>query len=390
MNIQEILREVLQEQCPFIHNSRLNAVFDVAEGLRASQNLAIASIGRKLSGGSSAKHKIKKVDRCLSNQALYEEVHSLYAGLSYFVFKHLEFLKENCIVIDLCYLKDGHQVQMLSAQICTRGMTLPIYQQIFNEGELKDQTEIFLVKLKELIPLNKKVVVIMDAGFHVEWFKIIENYGWNWVCRIRSGRNIFIDESWKRVEDFIQEVPMKTKDYGDVLLTNNHKYQARLITTRNTPKDRKAKAKVSNDAYNKAAKEPWILATNLSNETHKSPDIIKLYSKRMQVEETFRAIKSHQFGLSARYIRTNDVKRWSVLMLLSSIVLITYWVVGVIGYNQGMEKYFQTCSNKNPKRQFSYFTLGKYIIEYGRLDKILPIDKPLSMVIEEELTGFFM
>ena len=59
MNIQEMLREVLSEQCSDIHSCRL-AVLDVAEGLRQSQNLSIAAIGRKLSGEAKVKHIDKK------------------------------------------------------------------------------------------------------------------------------------------------------------------------------------------------------------------------------------------------------------------------------------------------------------------------------------------
>jgi len=391
MKIQDVLREVLQEQCPFIHNSRLNTVLDVAEGLRKSQNLSMAAIGRKLSGESKVKHRIKKVDRCLGNQHLHEELHDLYKGLSYFLFEHIKSLKENNIVIDLCYLKDDRMVQMLSAQLCTRGMTLPLYQEIFIEGELKGRTEVFLRKLKEVIPESKKVTIIMDAGFHIEWFKLIESHGWNWVCRIRQGKDIKINEEWVSIKDYIPKIGPTTKDQGQILLTEKHKYSCRLITTKKDPKGRKQKisrnktsSKIGNSTYSKSAKEPWILATNLQNETHKASEIVALYAKRMQIEESFRAIKSHQFGLSARYIRTLDVKRWAVLMLLAAIVLISYWVIGVIGHYNGMQKIFQV--NTSNKRQFSYFTLGKLLIEHDKLDEIPPLDQPLYLIIIHELS----
>ncbi len=111
MTIQSVLRDTLQEHCPFMHNNCLNAVLDVAEGLRHSQNLTIAAMGRKLSGTAKVKHKIKKVDRCLGNKHLYTELYDLYKGLSSFVFEHIKHLKEQCIVIDLCYLKDDRRVK---------------------------------------------------------------------------------------------------------------------------------------------------------------------------------------------------------------------------------------------------------------------------------------
>ncbi|MCC8484061.1 MAG: hypothetical protein LN561_05920 [Rickettsia endosymbiont of Labidopullus appendiculatus] len=41
MDVKTVLNEVIKEHCPFIHNNRLNALLDVAEGLRYSQNLSL-------------------------------------------------------------------------------------------------------------------------------------------------------------------------------------------------------------------------------------------------------------------------------------------------------------------------------------------------------------
>jgi hypothetical protein len=103
----------------------------------------------------------------------------------------------------------------------------------------------------------------------------------------------------------------------------------------------------------------------------------------MQIEEAFRAIKSHQFGLAARYIRTEDVNRWGVLMLLAAIVLISYWVIGVIGHSQGMQRLFQ--ADTTNKRIYSYFTLGRLIIEHNKLSAIPKLKQTLSVIIIQEL-----
>ena len=62
MSVIELLQEHLSVSCPEIHNSRLQAVFDVARGLQKSQNLSLTSIGRGLSSETSIKHKVKKVE----------------------------------------------------------------------------------------------------------------------------------------------------------------------------------------------------------------------------------------------------------------------------------------------------------------------------------------
>ncbi len=156
-------------------------------------------------------------------------------------------------------------------------------------------------------------------------------------------------------------------------LTRRHEHRCRLVTTKRPPKGRvfkdshgDARGLIGSGRYKSSGKEPWLLATNLLDEKYKAVEIVKLYSKRMQIEESFRDLKSYQFGLCGRYIRTKCVHRWGVKMLLTAIVQITYWVIGVLGHSQGMQKIFQANTVKD-RKVFSYFMLGKLIIEHDRL-----------------------
>lgn len=71
-------------------------------------------------------------------------------------------------------------------------------------------------------------------------------------------------------------------------------------------------------------------------------------------------------------------------MLLAAIVQITYWVIGVIGHSQGMQKIFQTNTVKD-RKVFSYFTLGKLIIEHEKINEITFNESNLAQVIQQEL-----
>jgi hypothetical protein len=71
-------------------------------------------------------------------------------------------------------------------------------------------------------------------------------------------------------------------------------------------------------------------------------------------------------------------------MLLAAIVQITFWILGVIGHSQGMQKFFQSNTVKD-RKVFSYFTLGKFLIEYDRLDKIQYTDDKIIEIIQNEL-----
>lgn len=395
MDIRNRLHRHLAETCESIYETRLDAVMDVAFALQKSNDLSLTRMGRNLPGNIDVKHKIKKVDRLEGNKYLHNELHQLYIGLSQYVFSLLSFDKSIPLVVDLCFVKDEMQVQMLSAEVVTKGRTIPIYREIFNEGQLSGRADTFLKNLSKCIPQDKKVVIIMDAGFFEDWFTAIESHNWYWICRTREGKSIKLSDThdWISIKNFIPGIGVKSKNHNNVLLTRKHKHLCRIVTTRKPIKSKRKhyppsvekRRKIASGNFRKAAIEPWILATNLPVE-YNATKVINLYHKRMQIEESFRDMKSHQFGLSGRYIRTTCANRWGVKMLLAAIVQIIYWILGVIAHSQGLQRLFQANTVKD-KKVFSYFTLGRFILEFDKLKELKFNYKDLPQIMQKELAN---
>ncbi len=392
MTTIDLLHTHLMEECPFIHGKRLQAVMDVACSLQKKQDLSLTSIGKGLSGESALKHKIKKVDRLESNKHLYEEISSIYMGLSSFLFQYLSFQKDVPVVIDLCYLKDDHEVQMLSAEIALKGRSIPLYREVFESGGLSGRASSFLQGLKHCIPKDKAVIFIMDAGFGEDWLKTIEAFGWFWLIRVRQGKMIKPnpDKTWITVKDFVSQISDKTKSYNQAFIMKNHNRPCRVVTTRRAPgeKRRPSRAprndKAGSNHYRRLAREPWILATNLPKDNFDARKVVNYYAKRMQIEQSFRDIKSHQFGLSARYANTKNIYRWSVKMLLAAIVQLMFWVIGVVAHSQNYQRVFQANTVKD-KKVFSYFYLGQLMVEFDKLEELIIDYESLPTLIEKEL-----
>mgnify|MGYP000729904435 CR=1 FL=1 len=392
LSVETYIYNSLSESCSEMHKARLNAVLDVASGLRNSQTLSLSELGRNLPGDAQLKNKIKKVDRLEGNKILHTELFSLYQGLSSFVFRYICQDTTLPLLVDICCLKDDREIQMLSAEVAIKGRSIPLYREVYRDTETKGRAKGFLKELSLCLPRNRQVIIIMDAGFYEEWFKEIEALGWYWLCRIRGTKSIQLTDElrWKTVKELIPHIKSKTMHYEHALLTKEHERSCRMVTTYRQPKGRKVKTSrgkttstLSNGSFSQSNKEPWILATNLPLEV--TPvDIINLYFKRMQIEESFRDVKSHQFGLSGRYGRTQSVDRWAVKMLLAAIVQITYWVIGVIAHSQNKQRYFQANTVKD-KKIFSYFTLGRLMIEHNQLPSLAPDTRPLLDIIEQEL-----
>lgn len=387
-----LLHNHLQDSCPDIHSTRLQAVMDVAAGLTRSQELSISSIGRCLVSDAKLKHKIKKVDRLVSNKHLYSELSDIYSGLSSYVFKYLDKDSYVPIVVDLCYLKDTHDMQMLSAEVATQGRTIPIYRDVFEINNLKGRAQAFISKLIECIPKNRDVLLIMDAGFGDDWFEAIEANNFYWLVRARGGKFIKLsaDYEWREARELFAQAPARAKCYNNAFITKRKSRPCRVIMKKGSTVSKKKRPEnlprnynSANGNYQRTAQEPWILATNLP-ESYDTTKIINAYKKRMQIEESFKDVKSHRYGLASRYIQTRCVYRWGVCMLLAAITQITLWILGVVGHAQGMQQEFSSNSTKH-KKVFSYFYLGKLIVDLDRI-KDLKIDyKSLPALVNAEL-----
>lgn len=395
MTAHKLLHNYLSQECPLVHNYRLQAIMDVAYGLQHSKNLSLTAMGRKINNQINMKHKIKKVDRLEGNKHLHNELEYLYSGLSKYVFTYLSHNTSNStpIIVDLCFIKDRYDIQMLSAEVACKGRSIPLYREVFAKGDLKNKAKQFLSNLAKCVPSEAKILIIMDAGFGEKWFQEIDNNNWYWLSRIRQGKSVKLSQSdnWMPAKTIFPVIGIKAKSYNDASIMITHDRKCRIITKkRSSINQRKKPLKIiaskynyGNGAFSRATKEPWILATNLPIENN-ATSIVNFYKKRMQIEESFRDLKSTQFGLGARHVRTTCISRWAVKLLLAAIVQIIFWIIGIIGHSKDFQRKFQANTVRNEK-VFSYFYLGQLIVEHDMLKDLNVKFNEIPSIVNQEL-----
>ncbi len=73
----------------------------------------------------------------------------------------------------------------------------------------------------------------------------------------------------------------------------------------------------------------WLLAASLSLAELCVTDIVCLYAKRMQIEQSFRDLKSHRYGCAFEDTLTRDPRRLEMLLLIHALASLLAWLEGL-------------------------------------------------------------
>ena len=104
-----------------------------------------------------------------------------------------------------------------------------------------------------------------------------------------------------------------------------------------------------------------MIVTNLPEQMAKAKNVINIYKTRMQIEESFRDIKSHQFGLSMRYSLTRNQQRLTNLLLVGMLAAYITLILGHQAEKLKLHFRYQANTVKN-RRVLSFQYLALQII----------------------------
>jgi hypothetical protein len=290
--------------------TRTRFICQVQTLLSGRASLSLTSLGQNRIGKAKVRHKIKMVWRFLKNPLITESMTKIYSSIAQEILSGLD---ELIIAVDwsgCC----GKENQLLLASLLFEGRSLVIYNEIHpekNSTNAKVHRE-FLKRLKEILPCDKKVTIVRDAGFKTSWFHSVALQGWYYIGRVRGLIHCALDgQEWVDVSSLFPKVKRgQTLNLGMGALGKKSKTPALgiFIAHFNLKKGRKTKKIRYPDADKKLAQtnsEPWILITNLhqnpARSSYTAPHFARfcknLYAKRMQIEQNFRDDKSSTLAI---------------------------------------------------------------------------------------------
>jgi len=266
---------------------------------------------------------------------------------------------------------------VLRAALVAAGRALTLYEEVPTNAtkEKRVTHQRFLEQLKALFPAHCRPILVTDAGFRTTWFRLVESIGWDWVGRVRNRHYLRWTSGgrWFDARRCYASASSRPQYPGEGMLTVRHQVKCQLVIYKDPPKGRKHKNRLDEIAANAYSRkkaqsqhEPWLLATSLPSSAMPAKKVVNLYRQRMQVEEGFRDVKSHRFGLGLDYHRTSSAARLQMLLLIADLAFIVLWLLGLATVFSGQHYPFQANSIRH-KRGLSTIFIGLQMIHETRI-----------------------
>jgi len=108
-------------------------------------------------------------------------------------------------------------------------------------------------------------------------------------------------------------------------------------------------------------REPWLLAVDPALDSISAEDAARLYSKRMQIEEAFRNLKSERFGLGFDASRSKQGNRIAVLLLIAALATFILRMIGQAAAKRDIARHCQS-NTRRSRPVLSVITLARQIV----------------------------
>ncbi len=336
MRVQSILNTFLNDVTPTMHKVRRASLHASLTSLLWGSPLSITGIGRNITSQTSEKHQIKRSMRLCRNPHLHTEIQAIYSMV---VLRIINQQTQPIILVDWSDLDPRKQHFLLRASVAIEGRSLTLLEKIYtvHQKEKPAIHKAFMETLKAMLPETCRPIIVSDAGFRVPWFDLIESLGWDYVGRVRNKTMCRQneEEEWFLTRQLYRYASTKVKSLGRYRLRRKNSFECALVIYQKRQKGRKKltatgqRSRTSSNSLANASREqePWLLATSLPAETvREAQKVVKVYRARMQIEESFRDLKT---GLQFNHCRTRTLKHLAVLLLLGMLAQYVLFLLGM-------------------------------------------------------------
>jgi len=318
--------------------TRLRNFARVNAGILASRSVHLRRIAEKMPGTATTNSKIRRISRFLENGAV--RVRDWYEPLAISLLERIvEQGQEVRLLADGTKIGSGHQLLMVAIAYRRRAIPLAWTWVKSPRGHSSaHKQKALLAYVQRLIPAGAKGVIAGDSEFGaVKVLKELEGWGWTYVMRQKGNTGVELQErpTGLRFDELVKpgDPPYWS---AEAKLTREQKHSVNLL------------------AYWKPReKQPWLLATNLPTVR----EALRVYRRRMWIEEMFGDFKKHGFDLESSHLR--HFLRLSRLTL--AVAYLYYWLVAF--GSQVIKASQRRLADRADRRDLSIFRIGLSMVE---------------------------
>jgi hypothetical protein len=378
-----------------MHAKRQHCVARIAYAASTS-GLGVVKLGKAIGPPEKLRHSIKCCDRLLSNPRFQQESIAVYRALA----RHILFNTDSGgIIVDWSDLRADGSLQLLRAAVMAEGRALTIYEEVHPQHLLGSPLvhRQFMRRLKTVLPPAFQAIIITDAGFRATWFKMLDQQGWAWIGRIRNRDMVCPDGTtdWAGCKSWYTTANRRPRNLGNFSYARANPVQCRLMLYKRAPQQRHHKTKLgqpcrsSHSQKARAAQtEPWLLAVSPRLQQLQAQEVVRAYTGRMQIEQTFRDLKSQRLALGLSTCQTRSAPRMAMLLLIGALASHALWIVGLTMRRCGPAIKYGSAKQSTPtlsvvglamfwlvQRRLPTFTQRQLAITLGELRSLIAVFK---------------
>lgn len=369
MHASLIVERLIGEVTPRMHDKRRAALSAAVSSVLDGASLSVTALGRGITGSAYEKHRIKRADRLLSNRYFQGERLAIYTALCR---RLLAGMSRPVVSVDWSNLDRGKTRYLLRASVAVSGRGMTLYEEVHpRERFMKAAVERdFLRSLAQMLDAKCQPIIVTDAGFHNPWLRAVEALGWDYISRVRGRVMLACSEQndWEQARSLFPLATTQARALSKTRLSRAEPQACQFVIVK-TPRryrhdlnvySRRAHGHYSNKQA-RSHREPWLLATSLPNHSVTARQrLVRAYTTRMQIEESFRDLKSERFGFGYDVSRSTQIARIEGLLLIALIAVMAAWIIGLRTLAAGVHQRYQANTVKH-RAVLSIVYLGRRV-----------------------------
>ena len=398
MHTVSVLQKCLGDALVRMDKRRVRTLLAAVSALIVGRRLVLMELARHWPGAQRVWAPLKRVDRLLSNTHLHHERLGLYAAMARWLVRG----ERPVILVDWSPLKADGQWQLLRAAVAVGGRSMTLFEAVYRQRDLNSPRveHTFLRQLAMLMPTQCKPIVVTDAGYRAPWFRAVTKLGWDYVGRLRSRTRVQLKptEAWIPMRSLYDKANRHPRRFAHAQMVQTRPWECDLVLYRRERRGRmhrgchgKRLRRGHSRKQARREREPWLLATSLGADQASCQQIVGLYSRRMQIEQSFRDLKSARFGAAFRYSLTRTAERLQILLLIHALATFVAWLAG-LSLNRRAESGYAGMNEIRTRRHYSSLRLGFEALKRGHITSVRRlwqtlIDPPPSVLMQMTLAA---